>query len=86
MIEKDVPGIPTAGWKNVFNSDAAVDCARKSGHDGVIVIVPAVGVVLFENQRQSYSRGTTGYGVSRAVGVSSIQMISEASAPVMPVT
>jgi hypothetical protein len=80
VIEKDVPGIPTAGWKNVFNSDAAVDCARKLGHDGVIVIV------LFENQRQSYSRGTTGYGVSRAVGVSSIQMISEAFAPVMPVT
>ena len=34
----------------------------------------------------AYSVGTTGSGVSRAWGVSSIQMISEAFAPVMPDT
>ncbi len=39
-----------------------------------------------ERFTESYSVGTTASGVSLALGVSSIQMISEAFAPVMPVT
>jgi len=38
------------------------------------------------SRTEPYSAGTIGSGVGRAWGVSSIQMISEAFAPIMPDT
>jgi 1,4-alpha-glucan branching enzyme len=59
VIEKDALGIPAAGWKEVFNSDAAVYGGRNLGNSGAIVgsspgrlnvIVPAAGFVVFVKQ------------------------------------
>ena len=59
VIEKDALGIPSAGWKEVFNSDAAVYGGHNVGNYGSIVgstpgrltvVVPAVGFVVFVKQ------------------------------------
>jgi 1,4-alpha-glucan branching enzyme len=59
LIEKDAPAIPDAGWKEVFNSDAAVYGGWNVGNGGAIVqsgqgrlevVVPASGFVVLVKQ------------------------------------
>jgi 1,4-alpha-glucan branching enzyme len=59
VIEKDVLAIPNAGWKEVFNSDAAIYGGQKMGNWGAIipsdqgrlnVVIPASGFVVFVKQ------------------------------------
>ena len=59
VIEKDLLAIPNAGWKEVFNSDAAIYGGQKMGNWGAIipsnqgrlnVVIPACGFVVFVKQ------------------------------------
>lgn len=59
VIEKDLPGIPNAGWKEVFNSDAAVYGGQNIGNGGAVipssqgrlnVVIPASGLLVFVKQ------------------------------------
>ncbi|MBI5570403.1 MAG: alpha amylase C-terminal domain-containing protein [Desulfomonile tiedjei] len=59
LIEKDLPAIPNAGWKEIFNSDAAIYGGRNVGNSGAIipssqgrltVTVPANGFVVLVKQ------------------------------------
>ena len=59
VIEKDSLAIPNAGWKEVFNSDAAIYGGQKMGNWGAIipsnqgrlnVVIPACGFVVFVKQ------------------------------------
>jgi 1,4-alpha-glucan branching enzyme len=56
MIEKDLPAIPNAGWKEIFNSDAAICSGHDKGNWGAIissiqgrlnVVIPANSFVVF---------------------------------------
>jgi 1,4-alpha-glucan branching enzyme len=59
VIEKDLLAIPNAGWKEIFNSDAAVYGGQNIGNGGATipshegrlnVVLPANGVVVFVKQ------------------------------------
>ena len=60
MIEKDVLAIPDAGWKEIFNSDAAIyrrPERRQFGRHYLLptkavstVVIPANGFVVFVKQ------------------------------------
>jgi 1,4-alpha-glucan branching enzyme len=59
VIEKDLLAIPNAGWKEVFNSDAAIYGGEKMGNWGATipsnqgrlnVVIPASGFVVFVKQ------------------------------------
>jgi 1,4-alpha-glucan branching enzyme len=59
VIEKDVLAIPDAGWKEIFNSDAASYGGQNVGNAGAIipsgqgrlnVAIPANGFVVFVSQ------------------------------------
>ena len=59
LIEKDLPAIPNAGWKEIFNSDAAIYGGQNVGNGGAIipsnqgrlnVVIPANGFVVFVKQ------------------------------------
>jgi len=59
MIEKDLLAIPNAGWKEIFNSDAAVYGGQNVGNGGATipsnqgrlnVVIPANGFVVFVKQ------------------------------------
>jgi 1,4-alpha-glucan branching enzyme len=59
VIEKDVVGIPDAGWKEILNSDSASYGGRNVGNRGAVVasaggrlgvVVPAAAVVVFVRQ------------------------------------
>src|SRR3990170_1537658 len=59
VIEKDLLAIPNAGWKEVFNSDAAVYGGQKMGNwratipsnqGRLNVVIPASGFVVFVKQ------------------------------------
>jgi 1,4-alpha-glucan branching enzyme len=59
VIEKDLLAIPNAGWKEVFNSDAAIYGGQKMGNGGAIipsnqgrlnVMIAASGFVVFVKQ------------------------------------
>ena len=59
MIAKDLLGIPDAGWKEIFNSDAAGYGGQNVGNLGAIVgssggrlnvVIPAAGFVVFARQ------------------------------------
>jgi 1,4-alpha-glucan branching enzyme len=59
VIEKDDLAIPNGGWKEVFNSDAAVYGGENVGNFGVIissrehrlnVVIPANGLVVLVKQ------------------------------------
>jgi 1,4-alpha-glucan branching enzyme len=59
VIEKDLLAIPNAGWKEIFNSDAAVYGGQNVGNGGAIirsaqgrinVVIPASGFVIFVKQ------------------------------------
>ncbi len=59
VIEKDLLGIPNAGWKEVFNSDAAICGGQNIGNYGAIinsdqgrlnVVIPACGFVVLVKQ------------------------------------
>ena len=59
VIEKDSLAIPNAGWKEVFNSDAAIYGGQNMGSWGAIipsnqgrlnVVIPACGFVVFVKQ------------------------------------
>lgn len=56
VIEKDSIGIPTAGWKEIFNSDSARYGGQNVGNGGAVVassggrlniVIPAAGFVVF---------------------------------------
>jgi 1,4-alpha-glucan branching enzyme len=58
-IEKDLTGIPDAGWKELFNSDSASYGGQNVGNLGAVVgsrggrltvVVPAAGFVVFARQ------------------------------------
>jgi 1,4-alpha-glucan branching enzyme len=59
IIEKDLLAVPNAGWKEIFNSDAAVYGGQNIGNGGATipshegrlnVVLPANGVVVFVKQ------------------------------------
>jgi 1,4-alpha-glucan branching enzyme len=59
VIAKDLTAIPTAGWKEIFNSDAAVYGGRNMGNGGATiysnqgclnVVIPANGFAVFVKQ------------------------------------
>jgi 1,4-alpha-glucan branching enzyme len=59
VIDKDLLAIPNAGWKEVFNSDAAIYGGQNMGNGGAIipsnqgrlnVVIPASGFVVFVKQ------------------------------------
>lgn len=59
LIEKDLSAIPTAGWKEIFNSDAAMYGGRNAGNRGAIIpsaqgrlnaVIPANGFVVLVKQ------------------------------------
>jgi 1,4-alpha-glucan branching enzyme len=59
LIEKDLLAIPSAGWKEIFNSDAAIYGGQNMGNWGAIipsnqgrldVVIPASGFVVFVKQ------------------------------------
>ena len=59
VIEKDVIAIPDAGWKELFNSDAAIYGGQNVGNSGAIipstqgrlnVVIPANGFVVLVKQ------------------------------------
>jgi 1,4-alpha-glucan branching enzyme len=59
IIEKDLLAIPNAGWKEVFNSDAAIYGGQNIGNSGATiysdqgrlnVVIPANGFVLLVKQ------------------------------------
>ncbi len=59
VIEKDLLAIPNAGWKEVFNSDAAIYGGQNIGNSGAIIFsgygsiitnIPANGFVIFARQ------------------------------------
>jgi 1,4-alpha-glucan branching enzyme len=59
LIEKDLLAIPSAGWKEIFNSDAASYGGQNMGNWGAIipsnqgrldVVIPASGFVVFVKQ------------------------------------
>jgi 1,4-alpha-glucan branching enzyme len=59
VIEKDMLAIPSAGWKEIFNSDAAIYGGQNMGNWGAIipstqgrlnVVIPASGFVVFVKQ------------------------------------
>ena len=59
VIEKDLLAIPSAGWKEIFNSDAAIYGGRNVGNKGAVipsnqgrlnVLIPASGFVVFVKQ------------------------------------
>jgi 1,4-alpha-glucan branching enzyme len=59
VIKKDVIAIPNAGWKEIFNSDAAVYGGQNIGNGGAIisssqgqlnVVIPAAGFVVLVKQ------------------------------------
>ena len=59
LVEKNVLAIPNAGWKEVFNSDAAIYGGQNIGNLGTIVpsnqgrlnvVIPAKGFVVFIKQ------------------------------------
>jgi len=58
-ISKDSAGIPDGGWKEIFNSDAAIYGGRNLGNSGALipssggrieVVIPAVGFVVLVRQ------------------------------------
>ncbi len=58
-IEKDLLAIPNAGWKEIFNSDAAIYGGQNIGNAGATipssegrlnVVIPASGLVVFVKQ------------------------------------
>ena len=58
-IEKDLLAIPNAGWKEIFNSDAAIYGGQNMGNGGATipsnqgrlnVMIPASGFVVFVKQ------------------------------------
>jgi 1,4-alpha-glucan branching enzyme len=59
VIEKDLLAIPNAGWKEIFNSDAAVYGGQNMGNGGAIIpstqsrlnlVIPASGFVVLVKQ------------------------------------
>jgi 1,4-alpha-glucan branching enzyme len=59
MIEKDLQAIPNVGWKEIFNSDAAIYGGQNVGNGGATipsnegrlnVVIPANGFVVFVKQ------------------------------------
>ncbi len=59
VIEKDLLAIPNAGWKEIFNSDAAIYGGQNMGNGGATipskqgrlnVVIPANGFVVFVKQ------------------------------------
>jgi 1,4-alpha-glucan branching enzyme len=59
MIQKDVLAIPDGGWKEIFNSDAAIYGGQNVGNSGAIiassqsrldVVIPANGFVVLVKQ------------------------------------
>jgi 1,4-alpha-glucan branching enzyme len=59
VITKDPIAIPDAGWKEIFNSDAAVYGGQNIGNGGAIipsnqgqlnVVIPAAGFVVLVKQ------------------------------------
>jgi 1,4-alpha-glucan branching enzyme len=59
QIEKDLLAIPNAGWKEIFNSDAAIYGGQNMGNSGATIlsnqgclniIIPANGFVVFAKQ------------------------------------
>jgi 1,4-alpha-glucan branching enzyme len=59
VIEKDLLAIPTAGWKEIFNSDAASYGGQNIGNRGAAiasnqgrldVVIPSSGFVVFAKQ------------------------------------
>jgi 1,4-alpha-glucan branching enzyme len=59
VIEKDLLAIPNAGWKEIFNSDAASNGGQNVGNGGAIiyssegrlnVVIPVNGFVVFVKQ------------------------------------
>jgi 1,4-alpha-glucan branching enzyme len=59
VIEKDALAIPDAGWKEIFNSDAAIYGGQNVGNSGAVlpssqarlsVVIPANGFVVFVKQ------------------------------------
>jgi 1,4-alpha-glucan branching enzyme len=59
VIEKDLLAVPNAGWKEIFNSDAAIYGGQNMGNWGAIipstqgrlnVVIPASGFVVFVKQ------------------------------------
>ena len=59
VIEKDLIAIPDAGWKEIFNSDAAIYGGQNVGNSGAIipstqgrlnVVIPANGFVVLVKQ------------------------------------
>jgi 1,4-alpha-glucan branching enzyme len=59
VIEKDLLALPNAGWKEIFNSDAAIYGGQNVGNGGAIipsaqgrlnVVIPASGFVVFVKQ------------------------------------
>ena len=59
VIEKDLLAVPNAGWKEIFNSDAAIYGGRNVGNLGATipssqgcldVVVPANGFVVLVKQ------------------------------------
>jgi 1,4-alpha-glucan branching enzyme len=59
MIEKDETAIPSAGWKEIFNSDSAIYGGQNVGNRGATVssaggslsvVIPAAGFVVFAKQ------------------------------------
>ena len=58
-IEKDFPAIPNAGWKEIFNSDAAIYGGQNAGNSGAAIpasqgrlniAIPANSFVVFVKQ------------------------------------
>ena len=59
VIEKDLPGIPNAAWKEIFNSDSSRYGGGNVGNFGAVVnsrggrlniVIPAAGLVVFARQ------------------------------------
>ena len=59
VIEKEWPAIPNAGWKEIFNSDAAIYGGQNVGNSGATIpsnlgrlniVIPANGFVVFVKQ------------------------------------
>ncbi|HWQ68524.1 MAG TPA: alpha-amylase family glycosyl hydrolase [Patescibacteria group bacterium] len=59
VIEKDLLAVPNAGWKEIFNSDAAIYGGQNMGNWGAIipstqgrlnVVIPASGFIVFVKQ------------------------------------
>jgi len=59
VIEKDLVAIPTAGWKEIFNSDSARYGGQNVGNGGALVtsaggrlnvVIPAAGLLVFVRQ------------------------------------